>query len=297
MGFLRHTLERAFNKYNARGYFKFISDELCIKMLYHLYFDKDINLDNPQTFNEKLQWLKLHDRKDIYSNMVDKYEAKLIVASKIGEEYIIPTLGIWNSFDEIEFDKLPDQFVLKCTHDSGNIFICENKDIFDYNIAKKKLSKGLKTNFFWAEREWPYKNVKPRIIAEKYMKDDKNGEICDYKIFCFNGVPKLILVCKDRFSKMGLSEDFFTDKWEHIDVRRPEHRIASEPINKPDNLEEMLNLAKILSKGVTFLRTDFYSINNNIYFGEMTFFPAGGFEPFEPKEYDSVFGQWLDIKK
>ena len=295
MGLFIHTLERGFNRYNAKGYFKFVPDDLCIKILYHLYFGKKIDLNKPRTFNEKLQWLKLNDRKEIYSSMVDKYEAKQIVSSLLSEDVIIPTFGVWDNYNEIDFRSLPEQFVLKCTHDSGNIIICEDKTTFDYELAKRKLCKGLKTNFFWSEREWPYKDVKPRIIAEKFMKDDNTKELCDYKIHCFNGVPKLVLVCKDRFSNNGLSEDFFTVNWEHLDVRRPDHRNSDETIVRPENLDQMLEYAQVLSKGTIFLRTDFYSINGKIYFGEMTFFPAGGFEAFDPEDFDILLGDWLKI--
>ena len=165
-----------------------IPDSIVLKCIYRSELNKKLNLNNPKTFNEKLQWLKLYDRKDIYTTMVDKYEAKKYVAGIIGEEYIIPTIGIYNSFDEIDFDKLPKRFVMKCTHDSGGIIICKDKSNFNKVLAKKKIEKSLKKNYYYGGREWPYKNVKPRIIIEEYMEDKKHHELRDYKIFCFNKI-------------------------------------------------------------------------------------------------------------
>lgn len=288
------SFERAFNRYNAKGYFSFLSDRIVIKVLYHLYFNKKVNLKNPETFNEKLQWLKLNDQKNAYFQMVDKFEAKKYVSSRIGKEHIIPTLGIWGAFDDIDFSKLPEKFVLKCTHDSGDIVICNDKGTFNINEAKKKIAKGLKTNFYLVGREWAYKGVLPRIIAEQYM--DNNGEaLVDYKIHCFNGVPKFVLVCRDRFSESGLTEDFYTPEWELMPVKRPSIPNAKTPLPKPEKLDEMLALAAKLSENIPFLRVDFYYVEGKIYFSELTFFPASGFAPFEPEEWDRTFGDWLEL--
>lgn len=290
-----HSLERAFNKYNAKGYFSFIPDSIVIRILFHLYFNRIINLKNPKTFNEKIQWLKLNDRKKIYNQMVDKFEAKKFVSKKIGEAHIIPTLGIWESFDEIDFSNLPDKFVLKCTHDSGDIVICKNKKNFNINKAKKRITKGLKTNFYLVTREWPYKDVPRKIIAEQYLENDESGGLIDYKIHCFNGVPKFILVCRDRFSESGLTEDFYTLEWELMSIKRPNIPNAKTPLTKPEKLDEMLALAKKLSDNIPFLRVDFYYINGEIYFSELTFYPASGFAPFEPDRWDRTFGDWLEL--
>lgn len=271
-----------------------IPDKAYIKMVYRLRMKKKLNLKNPQTLNEKLQWLKLYDRKSVYSIMVDKYEVKKYVAEQIGEEYIIPTLGVWNSFDEIDFDKLPNQFVLKCTHDSGGLVICNEKSKLDTKAAKEKIERCIKKNYFWHGREWPYKDVSHRIIAEQYMTDDGEG-LADYKVHCFNGVPKVILVCRDRFKNSGLTEDFFTVSWDHIDVKRPDHTNSSEEIKRPQSLEVMLQLAGKLSEGIPFSRIDFYVIQGKVYFGEITFFPATGMKQFVPEHYDRDFGNWVTL--
>lgn len=273
---------------------RFLPDKVYLKRFYRLKFGKKLNLNNPITFNEKLQWLKLYDRKPIYTTMVDKYEVKKYVASMIGEKYIIPTLGLWEHFDDIDFDGLPNQFVLKCTHDSGGLVICKDKSDFDKISAKKKIERCLKRNYYWSGREWPYKNVKPRIIAEKYM-SDTGDELADYKIHNFNGVPKAVLVCKDRFKKTGLTEDFFSSEWKHLDVARKDYPNSTKNIPQPAVLDEMLELAEKLAKSIPFVRTDFYDVGGKVYFGEMTFYPASGFEKFVPDKYDSLFGEWLKI--
>lgn len=271
-----------------------LPDELFLKVTFRVGMKKKLDLLNPQTFNEKLQWLKLNDRKDIYTKMVDKYEAKNYVASIIGEEYIIPTLGIYDSFDEIDFKKLPNQFVIKCTHDSGGLVIVKNKSTFDKIEAKKKINKCLKKNYYYSGREWPYKNVKPRIIIEKYMSNN-NEELEDYKIHNFNGIPKVILVCKDRYKNTGLTEDFFDTDWKHLDIKRPYHDNSNSIINKPKKLNEILELSKKLSKNIPFVRTDFYIIEDKIYFGEITFYPSSGFSEFVPEKWDYELGSWLII--
>jgi hypothetical protein len=228
--------------------------------------------------------------------MVDKYEAKKYVSSIIGEEYIIPTIGIYNSFSEIDFDKLPNQFVIKCTHDSGGVTICHNKKDFNIRKAKRRFNAIMKRNYYYRNREWPYKDLKPRIIIEKYM--DNNGEeLEDYKVHNFNGIPKVILVCKDRHKKTGLTEDFFDTEWNHLDIKRPNHENSKEIIERPKQLEEIVMLSKKLSKKIPFVRTDFYIINNKIYFGELTLYPAGGFIPFVPDDWDYKLGDYLNINK
>lgn len=274
--------------------FIWLPDRLYLQLIYLLEMGHFLNLRDPKTFNQKLQWLKLYNRKPEYTIMVDKYEAKKYVAEIIGEEYIIPTLGVWNSFDEIDFDNLPNQFVLKCTHDSGGLVICKDKSKLDKKAIKKKIEKSLKRNFYRYGREWPYKNVPRRIIAEKYMTNG-NNELEDYKVHNFNGTPKVILVCRERFKNSPLIEDFYSDKWEILDIRRPGHPNSPEPMNCPDNLEKMLMLSRELSKDIPFLRTDFYTIENRIYFGELTFFPAAGITSFEPEKWDLIWGDWLKL--
>lgn len=271
-----------------------LSDEKKIKLEYQLYFDKQLDLDNPQTFNEKMQWLKLNDRRKIYTELVDKYEVKKFISNIIGDEYIIPTIGIYDRFEEINFELLPNEFVIKTTHDSGGIIICKDKSKFDYNKAKKKITKFISRRYYQIHREWPYKNVKPRIIVEKYMSND-DKELDDYKIHNFNGVPKIILVCRDRYSESGLKEDFFDVNWNHLNIKRPDHDNSSQIIEKPKELEKMLELSKIISKNIPFVRTDFYVINGKVYFGEITFYPSAGFAKFEPNEWDLELGTWLKL--
>lgn len=270
-------------------------DKKYLQKNFECIMGKELDLDNPQTFNEKLQWLKLYDRKPEYTTMVDKYAVKKYVADIIGEEYIIPTLGVWNHFDEIDFDKLPNQFVLKCTHDSGGIVICKDKNKLDLKSAKKKIEKCLKRNYYWSSREWPYKNVKRRIIAEKYMTTSEMDDLPDYKIHCFNGEPKFILYCSERFSKTGTKEDFLDTNWSNLPFKRPGLKCSDKILEKPSRLNEMLELAKILSTNIPFLRCDFYEIKGKVYFGELTFFPASGLEAFEPEEWDYKLGDWLKL--
>lgn len=278
-------------KLGITGHIKIMSDENYLKMMYFCKFGKKLNLVNPKGFNEKLQWLKLYDHKSEYTNLVDKYEAKRAVANCIEEEYIIPTLGVWNSFDEIEFDSLPDQFVLKCTHDSGGLVVCHDKNKLDVKTARKKIETSLKKNYYYSGREWPYKNVPHRVIAEQYMADD----LRDYKLFCFDGVPRMTLVCSGRFTKNGLKEDFYDEVWNHLNVQRPTHGNAILPIQRPKQYELMKKLAAKLSEKMPFARIDFYEINEKVYFGEITFYPASGFEGFKPEEWDLKLGEWIKL--
>lgn len=272
-----------------------IPDKIYLQMKYKASFGKKMDLNNPITFNEKLNWLKLYDHKPEYSALVDKYEVKRIVAEKIGEEFIITTLGVWEKFECIDFDKLPNQFVLKCTHDSGGIVICRNKNEFDIDAAKKKINKCLKKNYYWQGREWPYKDIPRKIIAEKYMTDYSAVELKDYKIFCFNGEPKIVLVCTERFTDGGLRENFYDIKWNLLNIQRPKHPNTEYSVSKPESLEEMLSLAQTLSKNIPFVRVDFYDVHGKIYFGEMTFYPASGFEGFVPEEWDYKLGEWIKL--
>lgn len=278
-----------------REWLNWMSDEQYLKIGYWIKFKRKLNLDNPQTYNEKLQWLKLYDRKPLYTQLVDKYEVKNIVAEKIGEEYIIPTLGVWNHFDEIDFDKLPNQFVLKCTHDSGGLIVVKDKSKLDKNAARKKIEYCLKHSFFWGMREWPYKNVKPRIIAEQYMEDTKTKELRDYKFFCFDGDVKALFIATER-QKAGdeTKFDFFDAEYNHLPFTNG-HPNANTLPEKPVQFELMKQLAAKLSKGMPQARIDFYEVDGKVYFGEVTFFHWSGLTPFVPEEWDYKFGSWIKL--
>lgn len=282
-------------RFLMKNYPKLMSDKFFIKVLWRQSIGTKLNLDNPTTFNEKLQWLKLNNRDALLINLVDKKTAKEWVADRIGKEYVIRTLGVYDSVDEINLDALPGQFVLKCNHDCGSVVVCRNKSDFDIESAKKKLNDSLKKNYYWDSREWPYKRIRRCVIAEEFLTDGNASELCDYKVHCFNGVPKLVLVCKDRHSETGLTEDFFTEEWEHLELKRPAHPISKETIQKPEQLEEMLSLSRKLSKDFPFVRVDWYICNDKLYFGELTFFPASGMSPFVPDSYDNLFGSWLEL--
>ncbi len=269
---------------------RLIPDRLYLSLLYYKHFHKFPNFNSPQTFNEKLQWLKLYDRRPEYTKMVDKYAAKLYIAEVIGEEYVIPTLGVWDKFDDIDFDSLPNRFVLKCTHDSHSIIICKDKTKLDINAARAIITSGLNRNFFYYGREWPYKDVKPQIIAEKYMEDSSSTDLCDYKFMCFNGKVKCTFVCSDRSSELKVT--FFDNNWQILPFERS-HPASKTIINKPLNFELMIKLAEKLSKDIPFLRVDFYEIDGKVYFGELTFYPGSGFESFQPSEWDTKLGQWI----
>lgn len=272
---------------------RIIPDEMYLKTAYKLATGHTLHLENPQTFNEKLQWLKLYDRRPEYVTMVDKYRVREYIAETIGEEYLIPLLGVWEKASDIDFDALPDQFVLKCNHDSGSVIICKDKSKLDKRNTIRKLDRALGNSGYWFGREWPYKNVKPCIVAEKYMTDMENSDLLDYKVHSFNGIPKVILVCSQRFTQGGLREDFYTPKWEKLDLRRPNHPNTEGKTNPPDELEQMLQLSEKLSKGIPFARTDFYIVNGKLYFGEITLYPAAGFENFSPETWDKIFGDWV----
>ena len=284
-----------FGYLNALGFYRHLSDEKFLKKAFRVHLGYELNLDNPQTFNEKLQWLKLHDRKPEYTHMVDKYEAKKYVAEKIGEEYIIPTLGVWDKFEDIDFDKLPDQFVLKCTHDSGGLVICRDKKRLDIDAAKKKINACLKVNYYNKWREWPYKDVKPRIIAEVYMEDDSTSELRDYKFFTFNGKVKALFIATERQKEGEETKfDFFDSEFKHLEITNG-HPNADVIPEKPYNFEKMKMLAEKLSENIPHLRVDFYEANGKIYFGELTFSHWSGFVPFKPEKWDGIMGSWIEL--
>ena len=272
--------------------FRWIPDKAYIQLNYYARFHKFANLKNPTTFNEKINWLKLHDRNPLYSKLVDKYEVKKIVGEKIGEEYIIPTLGVWDRYSDIRFDELPDKFVLKCTHDSEGVEIIKNKATLDKDSIGKKLERSLDQNFYYIGREWPYKNIIPRIIAEPYIEDLKTGELRDYKFLCFNGEPKVLYVATNRSKRVKF--DYYDMDFNHLNIKQ-KYENSSYHITKPELFDEMIFLSKKLSRDFKHVRVDLYEANKKVYFGELTFYHFSGFTPFNPPRWDYEFGRWLDL--
>lgn len=268
-------------------------DKIYLQLLFFMKVGYKLNLNNPITYNEKLQWLKLYYRRPEMVKMVDKYEAKQFAKSLIGEEHIIPTYGLWESFDEINFNSLPSQFVIKTTHDQGGVVICNNKELFDFNRARKIINSRLKRNHFYLSREWPYKDVEPRIIVEKHMCDENTNELSDFKFFCFNGVPKIMFLATERQSG-EVKFDFFDMQFNHLDIMQI-HEQSGRIFEKPKNFEKMFEIVKTLSKDLPHVRVDLYNINGEIYFGEFTFFHHGGIMPFHPEKWDYILGGWLNL--
>lgn len=272
-----------------------IPDKMFLKMLYKANYGKKLNLKNPQGFNEKLQWLKLYARDPKYSALVDKYEVKEIMKREMGEEFVIPTYGVWDRFDDIDFDALPEQFVLKCTHDSGSVAICRDKATFDIAKAREKIENNMKKHIYWNFREWPYKNVKPRILAEAYMEDAGSTELIDYKFYCFNGVPKFLYVSQGLSKKETATISFLTLDWQFAPYERCDFRPLTVLPEKPKTFDKMVEFAEKLSAGMEFLRVDLYEINGKLYFSELTFSPCAGFMPFRNPEHDLEVGQMLKL--
>jgi hypothetical protein len=272
----------------ARGKHRDIPDEEYCKRLFRVRVGYELDFMHPKTFNEKLNWLKLNDHKEIYTSMVDKYEAKNIAAKKIGSEHIIPAYGVWDRFEDIDFSQFPEQFVMKCTHDSGGLVICRDKKSFDKRNAREKIELSLARNYFWSNREWPYKNVKPRILVEKYMHDGCNSVLPVYKFFNFNnGGTILQVIHGDKTSEERI--DYFDEQWHWLDLHQ-NFKTSEEMPAKPKKFSEMLHYAKILSDGFPFLRTDFYEVNDTVYFSEFTFYSDAGFERFHPDTWDMELG-------
>lgn len=273
-----------------RRLLNWLPDKSFLRLFYKIFVGQSLDLDNPKTFNEKLQWLKLNDHNPRYVKMVDKIDAKKYVADIIGEEYIVPTLAEYDSFDDIDFDSLPNQFVIKCTHDSGGVVICSDKSTFDIASARAKINKALKRNFYYHSREWVYRDIKPRILVEEYIGEDLD----DYKLMCFNGEVKCSFVCLERYSDTGLKVDFYDRDWQKMPFARY-YPNSKHLTPKPRNYDRMLELSETLSRDIPFVRVDFYEVEDRLYFGEMTFYPGSGFEPFYPKKWDRALGDWIEL--
>ncbi len=270
-----------------------LSDEKWLEAYFRAYHHKKLNLENPRTFNEKLQWLKLYDRKIEYKMMSDKYGVRKYIADKIGEDYLIPLIGAWDSVDEIDFSLLPNKFVLKCNHDSAGLVICRDKNKLDVCAAKRKLKKCLKRDYFWAGREDNYRGFPKKIIAEKYMTDGDKDELTDYKFFCFDGEPKFVQVDTGRFSDHV--RNFYDLEWNFINVENGKKNDKNRQIGKPRQLNEMLNIARKLSDGLIHVRVDLYLISNRIYFGELTFHHGGGGMYVSPDSFDYEWGSYIKL--
>lgn len=288
---LRETVEEI--KVNKSKLLRFLPDSIYLRILFRHNMKKKLNLRNPTTYTEKLQWLKLHDRDPKYIQLVDKLESKEYVANIVGEEHVPKLYGVWDDPNDIDESLLPEQFVLKCTHDCGGLAICKDKTTFDLATAKDKLSEALGSNYYYYGREWPYKGVKPRVIAEEYLEDESGYELKDYKFFCFDGEVRALFVASGR-QQGDVRFDFFDRDFNHLDIING-HPMADRQIKKPTNYDQMIAIAEALSKGLCHVRVDLYNVNGRIYFGELTFYHFSGVVPFEPDEWDEVFGSWLTL--
>lgn len=286
-----------FSVMSKYGFYRWMPDECYIRRQFRYEMGKTVDLSNPKTFNEKLQWLKLHDRKSEYTQMVDKYEAKKYVANLIGQEHVIPTLGIYDRFENIDFSELPDQFVIKCTHDSGGLVICRDKRKFDVLRARKKIQKSLRTNYYWYGREWAYKQVTPRIIVEEYMEEECSAGLTDYKFFCFNGEPRLLYVSDGLENHQTAHISFYNMDGGELPFHRKDYLPRAKPLILPANFATMKVIAERIAKEISnpFVRIDLYSVQGAIFFSEITFCPCGGMLPFTPENYDRILGDMIDI--
>lgn len=290
---LCNSIEKESDEKLSYRYRNLMNDELYLKIIFKQRMGCDLNIDNPRTFNEKMQWLKIHDRKPLYASLVDKYEVKNYAAKKLGKDHVIPTLGIWDKFEDIDFNNLPNQFVLKCTHDSGSVVICTDKSAFDKDYARNKIQKALSTNYYWTKREWPYKNVKPRIIAEKYIKATKEEVLPVYKFFVFEGDPVLVQAIKnDKTDSETI--DYFDSQWNLLDMKQ-NFQNSTVPLDKPKQFDEMLVMARKMSQGFRFIRIDFYSVDDIYIFSEITFFSDSGLSRFCPEEWDYKLGELIHL--
>ncbi len=275
----------------SRRLLDWMPDSLYIKLTYRAEMHKKLQLNNPKTFNEKLQWLKCYDHDNMYSKYIDKIQAKKIVGNLIGEEHIVPTLGKWKNAEEIDYDLLPDKFVLKCNHDQGSVIIVRNKNNFDRDSSARFLNSRLKSNWYYGTREYGYKNISPMIFAEQFLQED----IIDYKFYCFHGEPRFLYCGKGLTIDHSLKIDFYDLDWKRMPFYRTDYDRLGE-VEKPANLDAMADIARLLSKDFIFVRVDLFDVGGQVYFSELTFCPASGFMPFVPEEYDAIVGEWLNLE-
>lgn len=275
----------------SNGLLKWIPDKQYLKIMFKARMGYNLNLNNPQTFSEKLQWIKLNKREKKWSKMVDKYEVREYIKNVIGEQYLIPLIGVYNTFEEINLDKLPNKFVIKCTHDSGGLIICKDKSKLNIEEAKRKINKCLKRNYFYWSREWPYKNVKPRIVCESFI-SDSNDTPDDYKVLCFNGKAKLIELHRGRFDNH--TQDFYDINWKKTGISQG-YTNSNIIYEKPEKFEEMIFLSEKIAKNIPHVRIDWFIVKGKLYFGEITFFDGSGMEPFDNKSDDYLLGSWIKL--
>lgn len=283
---------RSFRKYIKKIYYRALSDEKHLSIIFKNIFGRKMDIVNPLTFNEKLQWLKLYWRDPRSVICSDKLAVREYLVSLGLGHLLINIIATFNNVDDIDIDKLPNKFVLKCTHGSGCNIICKDKANLNWKESKKKLNNWMNTNYFWFSREWPYKNIIPRIVCEEYMEDSSVGELLDYKFFCFNGKPEMIFFCSDRSDHV--KSDFYNLNWELLPFRW-EYEPSGKLFPKPSTLDEMIEYAKILSKDFPVVRVDFYEVNGKVYFGELTFFHGGGFGRFYPSDIDIELGNKIKL--
>lgn len=276
--------------FGRKGFFNWMSDEKYISILYKIHFGYYPDLSCPKTYNEKTQWMKLFNRKNEYTELVDKYEVRKVIENKLGKEYLIPLLWVGTNFDDIDFQKLPDKFVIKCSHDSGSVKICNDKSVFDIDKARKFINKHLHTNLYWAGREWVYKNAVPRIIIEEFM---GNASVYpeDYKFYVFNGKIDCVMVCKGR--EKGYPKFYFYDlDWNRLNYLKEE---PEDEVKKPSTFEKMIEIVNILAEGFPMIRIDLYDVGGQVYFGEYTFFNQSGFDLDITPKTDLYWGNMVDI--
>jgi hypothetical protein len=273
---------------------RILTDPVFLKISYRIRFGKNLNLKNPETFNEKIQWMKLYDRRPEYSKLADKFAVKSYVAKMIGEEYIVPLYGAYDRYEDIDFEQLPDQFVLKPNHTSGDVFICADKSKIDHALLRKEVSRWLKREYYWVNREWPYIYIKPKIICEKYIINKTDADLKDYKFMCFHGKVRFCVVCSNRKSPDGLNMDYYDMDWQHLPIMHAWPNSGGQ-IVRPVNYDKMVEIARILSKDLPFVRVDLYETEERPYFGELTLYPGSGYGEFKPETYDYLLGSWIDL--
>lgn len=273
----------------------YLPDKKILSLWYEKRIGGELNWKNPSTFNEKVNWLKLHDKKKIYTTMADKYASREFISENFGDRYLVPLIGAWDSADDIDFDKLPDKFVMKCNHDCG-ILVCRDKDSLDIEQVKKDFTARLKRDYYRKEREWPYKNIKRKIICEEFMENTDGSELLDYKVFCFNGKAKIIEVNSGRF-KSDVKEDHYDINWNHLDLKFSHYEQSGDRFDKPIFFNEMITIAEKISSNIPFLRVDFNCWNGNLYIGEMTFYHNAGFAKFEDSKWDELLGSWIELPR